>query len=211
MTGGLEPHAASTVVSWEGRLTDRGLFDQIWRRICLGNAVKASRSGRAASRCSVVLGNLSASASMIRKYWAAADPASGWSNTECNSVRTHVHDDFGLTAIRFVVYCVLQRCQAAPGQCRADRGHRAGVRVAGDQRYPGQAASRQGPPERQPARPVFGGGDVDAQDLAAPSALTPTAIRACTLTTRPPSRTLSTRASAATNVYNHSAATRRYR
>ena len=34
-----------------------------------------------------------------------------------------------------------------------------------------------------------------------PSALTPTAIRACTLTTRPPSRTLSTRASAATNVY----------
>lgn len=29
-----------------------GLFDQIWRHICLGNAVNASRSARAASRCS---------------------------------------------------------------------------------------------------------------------------------------------------------------
>ena len=31
MTGGLEPHAASTVVSWEGRLTDR-LNKEIRRR-----------------------------------------------------------------------------------------------------------------------------------------------------------------------------------
>ncbi len=48
---------------------------------------------------------------------------------------------------------------------------------------------------------VFGGAEVDAQNLAAPSALTPIAINACTLTTRPSLRTLSTSASPATNVY----------
>ena len=36
-------------------------------------------------------------------YWAATDSASGWSNTECSSVRTHGHDAFGVIAIRFVV------------------------------------------------------------------------------------------------------------
>lgn len=61
-------HAAARLVSCEGRLTDRGLFDQICRQICLGNAVKASRSARASSRCSAALGSLSASASMIRSY-----------------------------------------------------------------------------------------------------------------------------------------------
>jgi hypothetical protein len=40
------------------------------------------------------------------------------------------------------------------------------VRVAGDQFDPGQAAGGQRPQERQPARPVLGGGDVDAEDLA---------------------------------------------
>lgn len=64
---------------------------------------------------------------------------------------------------------------------------------------PSQSAGGQRSQEGQPAGPVFGGGDVDAQDFAV--ALEPTAIRACTLATRPPSRTLSTRASAAMNVY----------
>ena len=56
-----------------------GLLDQIWRQICLGNAVNASRSARAFSRWSATLGNLSASASTIRSYWAATESASGWS------------------------------------------------------------------------------------------------------------------------------------
>ena len=53
-----------------------------------------------------------------------------------------------------------------PGQGGADRGHQPGVGVAGDQFDPGQAAGGQRPQERQPARAVLGGGDVDAQDLA---------------------------------------------
>ncbi|CMT44038.1 Uncharacterised protein [Mycobacterium tuberculosis] len=38
--------------------------------------------------------------------------------------------------------------------------------VAGDQRDPGQAAGDQVAEERQPAGPVLGGGDLDAQDLS---------------------------------------------
>lgn len=41
--------------------------------------------------------------------------ASGWSKTECNKVRTHGRDDFGVTAIRLVVEWVRQRCQDALG------------------------------------------------------------------------------------------------
>ncbi|OCQ85388.1 hypothetical protein A4260_11025 [Streptococcus pneumoniae] len=58
---------------------------------------------------------------------------------------------------------------ALPGRCGqggADRGHQAGVGVAGDQRDPGQAAGDQVAEERQPAGPVLGGGDLDAQDLS---------------------------------------------
>ena len=40
---------------------------------------------------------------MIRSYWAPTDSASGWSNTECNRVRTHGQDAFGVIAIRLVV------------------------------------------------------------------------------------------------------------
>ena len=90
-------------MSAQGRLTDRGLLDQIWRQICLGNAVNASSSARAASRCSATLGSLSDSASMTRSYWATTDSASGWSKMECSRVRTHGQDDFGVTVIRLVV------------------------------------------------------------------------------------------------------------
>ena len=44
-----------------------GLFDQIWRQIALGNAVKARMSARAASRCSATAGSLSAIASSSRR------------------------------------------------------------------------------------------------------------------------------------------------
>ena len=52
------------------------------------------------------------------------------------------------------------------GQGGPDRGHQAGVGIAGDQLDSGQAAGGQRPPERQPARPIFGCGDVDTQDFA---------------------------------------------
>src|SRR4029077_197847 len=45
-----------------------GLFDQIWRQICLGKAVNARSSARASSRWVATFGSLSASASMIRSY-----------------------------------------------------------------------------------------------------------------------------------------------
>ncbi len=93
---------------------------------------------------------------------------------------------------------------ALPGRCGqggADRGHQAGVGVAGDQRDPGQAAGDQVAEERQPAGPVLGGGDLDAQDLSVALGVDAVAIKVCTPTTRPASRTLSTRASAARKVY----------
>ena len=54
-----------------------GLLGQIWRQITLGNTVNAMGSARAASRWSVVLRSLSASASMIRSYLAATGCAPG--------------------------------------------------------------------------------------------------------------------------------------
>jgi hypothetical protein len=80
---------------WKLRSDLKTLGDQIWRQVCLGNAVNASRSVRAASRCSATLGNLSVSASMIRSYWAATDSASRWPNTECSRMRTHGYEDYG--------------------------------------------------------------------------------------------------------------------
>ena len=55
-----------------------GLFDQIWRHSSFGNAVKASISARAPSRCSATAGSLSANASTTRSNWASLG-ASGWS------------------------------------------------------------------------------------------------------------------------------------
>ena len=46
-----------------------------------------------------------------------------------------------------------------------DRGDQPGVRVGGDQHYPGQAAGDQAAEERQPPGAVLGGGDVEAEDL----------------------------------------------
>ena len=59
------------------------------------------------------------------------------------------------------------------GQGGAQRGDQAGVGVGGDQRDPGQAAGGQVAEERQPAGPVLGGGDVDAEDLAVPVGVDP--------------------------------------
>ena len=42
-------------------------------------AVNASTSARAASRCAATLGSLPATASMSRSYWACTEAASGWS------------------------------------------------------------------------------------------------------------------------------------
>jgi hypothetical protein len=58
------------------------------------------------------------------------------------------------------------------------------------------------PEEREPAGAVLGRGDLQPEDLAVPVDVDPgVATSACTFTTRPPSRTFSTSASAATNVY----------
>src|SRR4051794_4561336 len=61
------------------RHSQLGLLDQIWRQISLGNAVKASRSARARSRCSATVGSFSVRVSMIRSNWACTASASGWS------------------------------------------------------------------------------------------------------------------------------------
>jgi hypothetical protein len=49
-----------------------GLLDQIWRQISFGNAVNASRSARAVSRCAATRGSFSARASSVRSYCAIA-------------------------------------------------------------------------------------------------------------------------------------------
>ena len=53
-----------------------------------------------------------------------------------------------------------------PGQRRPNGRYQPGMGVAGDQFDPGQAAGGQRPPERQPARSVLGGTDVNTQDFA---------------------------------------------
>src|SRR5262249_35678200 len=90
---------------------------------------------------------------------------------------------------------------ARAGQGRADRVGQAAVRVAGHQRHAGQAARGQVTEERQPPGAVLASGDVQAQDLRYPSAFTAVASSAWTFTVRPASRTFSSSASAARNVY----------
>ena len=128
--------------------------------------MKANRSARAASKRSATFGSLSASASMIRSYWAPTDSASGWSNTECSRVRTprpgRLRGD-GHQVGRVVRSAALP---GRPGQRGANRSDQTGVRVGVDQPHPGQAAGAQRPPEAQPAGPVLGGGHVQAQDFA---------------------------------------------
>src|SRR3954453_10850636 len=46
-----------------------GLLDQIWRQISWGKQAKASRSSRAASRCSPASANLTAMVSTTRPNW----------------------------------------------------------------------------------------------------------------------------------------------
>ena len=67
-----------------------------------------------------------------------------------------------------------------PGQGGGDGVHQPGVVVAGHQLHAGQAAGGQAAQERQPARAVLAGGDVDAEDLPAPVRVHPVAIRQCT-------------------------------
>jgi hypothetical protein len=65
-----------------------------------------------------------------------------------------------------------------------------------------RAARKQAAEERQPARAVLAASDTSRPRISRrPSALTPTASRACTLTTRPPSRTFRVNASAQQNAY----------
>ena len=53
----------------------------------------------------------------------------------------------------------------AAGPRGADRGHQTGVGVGGDQSYPGDLAGGQRALEGEPARSVFGGAEVDVEDL----------------------------------------------
>jgi len=59
------------------------------------------------------------------------------------------------------------------GQGGADRRGQTRVGVAGDESDAGQAAGDQVAQERQPARTVLGGGDLQAEDLAVPVAVHP--------------------------------------
>jgi hypothetical protein len=67
---------------------------------------------------------------------------------------------------RTSAYWVRQRCQDAPGRVAPIRGQQPRVGIGGDQPDPGKAPGGQRPQERQPARPVLGGGELDAQDFA---------------------------------------------
>jgi hypothetical protein len=64
-----------------------------------------------------------------------------------------------------------------------------------------QPAGGQVAQEREPAGAVFGAGDLQAEDFAVSVGVHAGDSRAWTFTTRPPSRTFNTSASAATNVY----------
>jgi hypothetical protein len=59
------------------------------------------------------------------------------------------------------------------------------VGVGDDQLHPGQPMGLERPQERGPERAVLAIADVQAQDLAAPSAVTPVAITTARETTRP--------------------------
>ena len=59
------------------------------------------------------------------------------------------------------------------GESGADRLDQTAVRVAGDQGDPRQAAGGQITEEPEPASAVFGGGDVQAEDLSIPVAVDP--------------------------------------
>lgn len=85
----------------QGRLTDRGLFDQIWRHTSFGKVVNARMSVRASSRCSATAGSFVRRVSTIRSNWAWTASVSGWSNTLCSNAFTHGHELFGVSAIRF--------------------------------------------------------------------------------------------------------------
>ena len=93
---------------------------------------------------------------------------------------------------------VRHRCQAAQQSRRSPRSGRGGRRC--DRATPVRPrAVRSG---RTPAiRPSSAEVTCRPRISRCPSAFTPVASRAWTFTTRPPSRTFSTRASAATNVY----------
>ena len=61
-----------------------------------------------------------------------------------------------------------QRCQAAPGRVTAVAATRPAWAFRGDEFHPGQTPGGEVAEERQPAGPVLGGGDLQAEDLAVP-------------------------------------------
>src|SRR5207248_9937048 len=81
------------------------------------------------------------------------------------------------------------------------RVDQAAVGVGDDQPHPGQAPAVSD--RRNPNQPAPSSDEATSRPRTSrcPSALTPTAISACTLTVRPASRTLMVSASAHTNVY----------
>lgn len=91
-------------------------FDQIRRQILRGKAVNASRSWRAASRCSAALGNFASRVSGTCRIRAWTASASGCSKTVRSSFATHGWADFGTWESRLRAWCVRQRCHEAPGR-----------------------------------------------------------------------------------------------
>ena len=143
-----------------------GLFDQIWRQISRGNAVNASRSSRASSRCVGGVGELG----LDRVH----DPGVlGVDRVGVGLVedRADQRRDPRLGRLRDFREQIAQVVGAAPlpgraGQGGADRVDQAAVGVGDDQPDPGQATGGQRSQERQPAGAVLVGGDVQAEDLA---------------------------------------------
>jgi hypothetical protein len=74
------------------------------------------------------------------------------------------------------------RCQLAPGRVASTAADQAGVGIRDRQRDPGQSAGHQSAQERQPAGAVLTETTSSPRTSRCPPAVTPTVIRACTIT-----------------------------
>jgi hypothetical protein len=89
-------------------------------------------------------------------------------------------------------WALIEPIVAAPGRVAADDGHEPGVRVGGDQLDPVKpqaVRSRKNSSQPAPSSLVV---TLQAEDLAVPVGVDPGGTSACTGTTRPPSRPLTT-------------------
>ena len=162
-----------------------GLLDQTWRQTSRGKAVNAKMSSRVIEmRCrgrelglqrGDDLGVLSADRGRVGLLEDGPDQG------RYPRLRRFRHPG---EQVAMVV-----RTTALPGgsgQHGGDRVHQPGVVVAGHHRDAGQAAGDQAAQERQPPAPSSAEVTSMPRISRHPSALTPVAIRQCTLTVRPP-------------------------